>query len=127
MARLCKCHGEPMAWRSYKGGNWRCRVNVRNAGRQFYATGGQARMYANQIKRGDQIKNAPCHHIGMAELKSQMGDPRPEGMTLSRINDDGPSVYLGYDYRRGRRINYRLSTNPKDYVWESTAENLARK
>ena len=85
------------------------------------------RSFARRLARGKQILNTGNHHTGMAELKALMGDPRPEGLTLSLINYDSPDVYLGYDYRRGKRVPYRLSTNPDDYAWETQAENLARR
>ncbi len=81
---------------------------------------------ANQLRRGDRIMNYGDHHQGMAELKAQMGDPRPPGLELSLINYDGPSSYWGYAYKHRNRVPYRLSTNPRDYVWETGAENSAR-
>ncbi|MEX1264952.1 MAG: hypothetical protein WEE66_13645 [Actinomycetota bacterium] len=59
----------------------------------------------------------------MAALKARLGDPRPPGMTLSLIRPDSPNAYDGWD----QRVTYRLSTDPADYVWETQAENNARK
>jgi hypothetical protein len=60
----------------------------------------------------------------MAALKARLGDPRPEGMTLSLVNSDSPHVYDGC---QGERQDYRLSTNPADYQWETLLMNNRRK
>lgn len=85
-------------------------------------------MVANQTKqlqRGEQIRSASNHHQGMTGLKALLGDPRPEGLTLSLVGWDSPDAYWGWDH--GRDCAYRLSTNPADYAWETQAENNARK
>ncbi len=133
--RDCACHGEPMFWkrdnRRIAGGTWRCRVKGRDSRRLIQlrrrADGRHARTYANRLNRGEQTGGMSNHHKGMAELKSQMGDPRPPGLELSLVNYWGPDSYWGYSHRNGERVPYRLSTNPGDYVWETPAENAARR
>jgi hypothetical protein len=73
------------------------------------------------------IADRSNHHKGMSERKRQLGDPRPEGLELSLVNDDSPDVYEGHDHKRGKRVPYRLSTNPADYRWETPSENAERK
>ena len=81
---------------------------------------------ARRLAEGQRVANARSHHFGMAALKASLGDPRPDGMTLS-LAGDSPSVYEGYAYsRNGERVPYRLSTDPDDYVWETQADNNAR-
>ena len=83
--------------------------------------------YARKLARFEQILHTPSHHMGMAELKASLGDPRPKGLTLSLVNYDSQDAYWGHGYSGGKRVPYRLSTNPDDYAWESQAENIARK
>jgi hypothetical protein len=83
--------------------------------------------YASQLSRGIQIKSYVSVHVGMAELKRQLGRPRPPGMTLSLVNPDSPSCYDGYAYHKGERVVRRLSTDPDDYAWETYSENNLRK
>jgi hypothetical protein len=74
--------------------------------------------------------------MGMAELKRQLGDPRPSALTasgkrplytLSLVNPDSPSAYDGYQsYPGSTRRSYRLSTSPVDYAWETRSDNLMR-
>lgn len=82
---------------------------------------------AAQLQRGDKVQSRSAHHAGMAELKRQMGDPRPEGLMLSLTNWDSPSAYDGYTIIRGERKPYRLSADPADYAWETRSENEMRK
>ena len=148
----CSCHGEPMWWNkdaSRKGGGrWMCVVQRRESDARYRkanpekhrenfarwrkanpekAHEASVRCYAAQLARGEQIAGCPNHHTGMAELKAQLGDPRPEGLQLSLVNWDGPDSYWGYTRKKGERVPYRLSTNPNDYAWETQAENEARK
>src|ERR1017187_8014804 len=88
---------------------------------------GSVRALAAQLRRGEKLLRASNHHNGMAELKRQLGDPRPEGYkgrrplwTLSLISPDSPSAYDGHG-------GYRLSTSPADYVWETYSDNLRRR
>ncbi len=74
---------------------------------------------AKRLQRGEQIKHYPAHHLAMAYLKG----PRPEGATLSLINPDSPSCYVGIGTRNEL---YVLSTNPNDYVWETLSANIKR-
>ena len=85
------------------------------------------RAYARQLERKEQIQNMSNHHKGMARLKEWMGDPRPEGMTLSLVNHDGPEAYDGYTHKKGKRVPYRLSTSVSDYIWESQPDNNLRR
>ncbi len=131
--RDCACHGEPMKWKTdtrlVAGGSWLCRVKLKNRDRERArrrrADGTQARYLANQILRGDQIEDYSNLHRGMAELKSQLGDPRPEGLELSLVNYWGPDSYWGW--HAGVKRRHRLSNNPADYVWETHNENVARR
>lgn len=95
----------------------------RNHSRHAYASGRWAERRADQLARGQRLMDQPSHHKGMAALKARLGDPRPPGMTLSLIRPDSPNAYDGWD----QRVTYRLSTDPADYVWETQAENNARK
>jgi len=64
----------------------------------------------------------------MAELKAQLGDPRPPGMELSLVRIRAGSAYVGWYCRRdSSRAPYLLSTDPSDYAWETRAQNEARK
>jgi len=83
-----------------------------------------ARSCARQLMQGERIVSVASHHRGMAKLKEWMGDPRPEGMTLSLVDPDSPSAYVGRNASTERP--YILSTNPADYVWESIADNIRR-
>ncbi len=83
--------------------------------------------YANQLRRGTQLRSQASHHRGMAELLLQLGVPRPPGYTLSLIHQDSPGCYWGYVYRRGEKVPYLLSTDPADYAWETWSENHKRK
>ena|ERR1017187_5788775 len=81
-----------------------------------------------RLKAGEQVYNPASHHVAMALLKSELGDPRPAGLlpsgrpvyTLSLVRVDSPSCYDGRDGRR-------LSTDPSDYAWETYSENFMRK
>lgn len=84
----------------------------------------QSRSLARQIMRGDQIRNVPNHHLGMARLKEWMGNPRPPERELSLIREDSPYVYV-VTGQRGHL--YLLSTDPMDYGWETHSENTARR
>lgn len=123
-SRVCRCHGEPMERHSHDGA-WRCKVRRREAMRRRQADGRWAAGYARQLARGEQIGAHTHHHAGMAMLKAQMGDPRPPGLTLSLANFDSPSAYWGWS--SNTKAPYRLSTDPADYIWETQAENLARR
>ena len=81
---------------------------------------------AAQLRRGVPILCRQNHHKAMAELKSQLGDPRPSGLDLSLAKPDSPFAYDGYTTRRGHRWLYRLSTSPDDYVWETRSQNIMR-
>lgn len=142
---LC-AHGVPM-YQDPKG-RYRCRVklrakqqrfnmryrqtekgqaNTREHSRRRRADGRAALTLARQLARGEQIMNYNRHHQGMARLKADQGDPRPPGMTLSLVDFDGPAAYWGFSYQDGKRVPYRLSTDPAAYVWESMAANNARR
>jgi hypothetical protein len=82
---------------------------------------------AERIEAGEQIMYCSKHHAGMAVLLARLGRPRPEGMTLSLVNWDSEFAYWGYSRRGGKRYAHRLSTSPDDYVWETQAENNARR
>ncbi len=93
-----------------------------------------SKTYAEQLRAGKEILSQASHHLGMAELKSQLGSPRPPGLsgkrplfTLSLTTADSASGYWGYAYRKGCKVPYRLSTDPADYSWESWGDNLSRK
>lgn len=73
---------------------------------------------ANSIRRGVRIKNAHDHHRGMSQLKEDLGDPRPNGMSLSLINPCSESCY----WSNGTR----LSLDPSDYIWEPVKVNVDR-
>jgi hypothetical protein len=77
---------------------------------------------AGKLLRGEQVRDKAGHHKAMAYLKG----PRPEGMELSLVNYDSPDAYWGRHTVGGQRIDYRLSTSPDDYAWETRADNLAR-
>lgn len=85
--------------------------------------------WADKLSRGERVRQAPNHHEGMSRLKSMIGDPRPEGMTLSLISPDSPSSYWGYRHkdRNGELRPARLSTDPADYIWEDVHTNKARR
>jgi hypothetical protein len=83
--------------------------------------------YVSMLVRGEQIPDYRTHHKTMAELKSRLGDPRPEERagqrpkyTLSLIREDSSSCY---DASNGLRV----STDPADYAWESYSQNELRK
>jgi hypothetical protein len=103
-------------------GRFRCLVKMRDRKRRRYAAGALAEQYANQLERGQQIRNASDHHTGMAALLARLGRPRPPGLELSLVDFDGPGSYWGNSHRKP----YRLSTNPEAYTWETRAENVAR-
>lgn len=103
-------------------GLWGGGRNWRGGSRGDSAQVIKARAAARNLMRGKQIRDLGDHHAGMAKLKEWMGDPRPEGMTLSLVGD-GPACYDGTS--KGRA--YRLSADPRDYVWESFRENVARR
>lgn len=90
------------------------------------ARGADALQLARKLERRERIRHASHHHKGMAELKSQRGSPRPEGMTLSLINPCSLNCYWGRDYSRGSSKQTRLSVNPDDYTWESIQDNGRR-
>jgi hypothetical protein len=88
---------------------------------------GSVKALASQLQRGEKLLWVSNHHNGMAELKRQLGNPRPQGRkgkrpawTLSLVNPHSPSAYDGHD-------GYRLSTDPADYVWETYSDNLSRR
>jgi hypothetical protein len=84
---------------------------------------GGGRRGSRQLLRGDQIKAVSNHHVGVAAILGQ----RPAGMDVSRTcPDDCPERWVGYSYRSGKRIPYRLCT-PAHYIYETRAENLSRK
>ncbi|MEX1264948.1 MAG: hypothetical protein WEE66_13625 [Actinomycetota bacterium] len=91
------------------------------------ASGQWAARTAAQLLRGDRIMDAANHHKGMAALKAQLGDTRPAGLTLSLVRPDSPNTYDGHVHKRGRRVPYRLTTDPADYAWETRSQNEARK
>lgn len=95
--------------------------------RARYRAEGDARTRARQLLRGERIMNQVSHHRGMAKLKEWMGDPRPEGLTLSLINPDSPNAYWGRVAGTKGGQPYRLSTSPSDYVWETQGDNNRRK
>ena len=88
--------------------------------------GRNAAYLVDRLKGGHRILNYGKHHYAMAALKAALGDPRPQGMTLSLTNPTSASAYWGYYHRNGTRVSYRLSTNPDDYVWESDGDNKRR-
>jgi len=138
---LCKCHGEPMLWNKRSdrpaGGSWRCRVKHyerslpairrwKNANpKKVAATIVRCQML--RLQRGERVMDGYHHHKAMALWKAELGDPRPEGLTLSLVNLDSPSVYEGHRLRKGKRYPWMLSTDPGDYVWETLAANNRRK
>lgn len=60
----------------------------------------------------------------MAELKSKLGNPRPGGMSLSRICDIGCDRQYQISDRRGMAI---VCNDPNHYIWESIGDNNARR
>lgn len=80
--------------------------------RRKLANSNKPRQWSNRLRRGEKIVNKSAHHQGMAELKSQLGDPRPEEMTLSLVNYWSIDSYWGHHGRK----RYRLSINPEDYI-----------
>ena len=79
---------------------------------------------AAKLQRGEQIQDFAFHHKAMAEWKRQLGDPRPAGLTLSRIcPDDCPEIYEG----RNHGSPHMLCLREEHYAWETMDANNARK
>lgn len=75
----------------------------------------------------EMTRNPDVLHRKIVACKVRDGDPRPPGMTLSLIDAQSADTYWSNwcilwnkPYRR------RLSTNPRDYAWESNRDNLMR-
>lgn len=75
----------------------------------------------------ERIGNPDTLHKRIVRLKTEAGQPRPEGLTLSLVNAVGPNTYWSnwcvlwnMPYRR------RLSMDPDDYEWEDHIVNLQR-
>jgi hypothetical protein len=77
---------------------------------------------ARKLARGERISSGDAHHTGMAELKARLGDPRPEGMDLSLVRVRAETAYWGSSHGRP----WLLSTDPRDYAYETRAQNMAR-
>ena len=127
---LCSGHAEPMKARG--DGRWQCSVNrkasTRQRGRRRLANGDLGNAFAQQLQRGEVLMWASNHHRGMAAWKEELGDPRPDGLTLSRVClTDCPDGYAGWQYSRGKRAPYRLCMNPDHYTWETLRDNLRRR
>jgi hypothetical protein len=93
---------------------------------EYRRNGRYAETLARRLERGDRVLDLRDHHQGMTKLKEWLGDPRPAGLELSLVDPWGPNAYLGYAHPNGQRVEYVLSTDPADYVWETHAENKAR-
>lgn len=85
-----------------------------------------ARKYIPALKKGSPQKNPNVHHRAMSSIKAELGDPRPEGMTLSLINPVSKDCYWGRKLVGGAEKKCRLSTNPGDYIWEDLSSNVSR-
>jgi hypothetical protein len=103
------------------------RERKRKNNRERRRDGRYAKMLAAQLARGKRIAIATAHHKGMAELKAQLGQPRPAGLELSLVDFWGSATaYWGYKHYRGARVPYPLDTDPENYCWETREQNLAR-
>jgi len=124
----CECHGAPMYWQADSrrtAGYWRCATKQREACRRWHATNYLVSKM-RRLAKGLPIMKRSHHHQAMALLKAELGDPRPNGMTLSLVGWDSPAAYWGFTTTKGERRPYRLSTDPDDYIWESLSDNIAR-
>jgi hypothetical protein len=88
---------------------------------------GRGSAWGRKLRMGTQIMDAHHHHRGMRWLKAHLGDPRPaSNLQLSLVNPDSPRAYWGFTWVNEEQRPYRLSTDPDDYVWETSQENHDR-
>jgi hypothetical protein len=96
----------------------------RRHSRKRLADGTEAASRARQIQKGERIRNLSHHHLG---VKSLLGGETHDGLTVSRTcPPDCPDSYVGYDHRRGEKVDYPLCSNLDHYVLETLEANLAR-
>lgn len=76
------------------------------------------------LLRGEAVMCQSDHHRAVRYLlDGKSGD----SLTVSRTcPPECPDSYIGYDYRRGEKVDYPLCLNPDHYALETLAENLAR-
>jgi len=83
------------------------------------------RRMINWLKRGQQIPSYKHHHEAMAAWKSELGDPRPKDLTLSRAcNGSCGAHYMAK--RPGKKPPGEVSLLPTCYLWETVKEQNAR-
>lgn len=73
------------------------------------------------------ISTSSSLHRAMEILLTEMGRPRPPGMTLSLVRPVSPHSYWSswqWVYKKPYRL--RFSTNPDDFIWEDNLSNLQR-